>query len=189
MAERAFADRDASYGRVSRVVGGVLREALRTTGATAIVLLDQDSPEGVLVARIAGDAGIPLTDFSDPKTTLTAHPANKTALLTGDFFPRADLLPLGDLYATQVGQLSDEGWSGDPSVHALADTVGGIEQLDGLLQRLLEGREHLDSSDPTFDAQSARIVQTAVAGSRFRRARAGLVPKLGGRSIGVDLLD
>src|SRR5688572_3852339 len=114
------------YERIARVVGGVLAEALRITGAGAIVLLDEDSPEGKLLQRIAADAGIPLAEYADAAATLTAHPANKTALLVGAFMPRTDLLPLGDLYASQVAQLTD-GWTGDRVVEALAAEVGGID--------------------------------------------------------------
>jgi hypothetical protein len=177
---------DARYARISRLVGGVLREALRTTGTSAIVLLDAESPEGVLTARIAAEAGIPLTDYSDSANTLTAHPANKTVLLTGEFFPRSDLLPLGDLYATQVALLAG-GWTGDDAVQDLAAAMGGIGALDAALQR------HLDERQPIRDLRlappAAQRLETAISRTRFRRGRAGLVPKIGARSIGVDLLD
>jgi hypothetical protein len=117
--------RDGRYERVARVVAGVVRSALEVTGATAIVLLDAESPEGVLFSRIARDHALELTSYADSATTLTAHPANKTALLVGEFFPRVDLLPLGDLYATQVAQLTD-GWSADQAVQVLAAEVGGL---------------------------------------------------------------
>ncbi len=175
------------YDRVSRVIGGVLREALRSTGATAILLLDAESPEGLLVTRIAGDAGLPINGYAHDAATLTAHPANKTALLVGDFFPRADLLPLGDLYATQVAALSG-GWTGDDALHRLAGTLGGIEVLDSLLERHIEGRESLDVLAGL--AEPARTsMRRALARTSFNRTRAGLVPKLGSRSIGVDLFD
>ena len=179
---------DERYQRIARVIGGVIHEALRTTGTTAVVLLDVESPEGALFSRIAADAGIPLTEYSDAASTLTAHPANKTALLVGDFFPRADLLPLGDLYATQVQQLSD-GWTGDQAVDRVAEALGGIDALDAALQDVIEGRSHLADLERTIGTAARQALEGALRRSRFRRARAGVVPKLGRRSIGVDLLD
>ncbi len=174
--------------RITRVIGGVVHEALRVTGANAVVLLDMDSPEGILFRQIADAAAIPLAEFADSEVTLTAHPANKTALLVGEFQPRVDLLPLGDLYATQVQQLSD-GWTGDDAVHAIAAALGGIDRLDASLQQLLEGRMQVGSLGRSIGVVEAARVAEALRRSRFRRARTGLVPKLGSRTIGVDLLD
>lgn len=183
----AALDIDAITARISRVVAGVIREALDSTESDAVVLLDAESAEGTLLARICADGAIPLAEYTGAVSALTAHPASKSALLAGGFVPRVDLLPLGDLYASQVEILTGE-WSGDDELHRMADMAGGITQLDAVLMQLIEGRA---------DARSMAGVPTAVCDgilaalqrTRFRRARAGLVPKLGTRTIGVDLLD
>jgi hypothetical protein len=174
-------------GRVSRIVAGVVSDALRTTGADAVILLDAESAEGRLLGLMLDQAAIPQADYSDVRGTLTAHPINKTALLVGNFIPRVDLLPLGDLYASQVSMLGGS-WTGDEQVNRLAGEAGGIEALDAILMRLIEGRwtpaELRDVPAALCDGILAALSQ-----SRFRRARAGLVPKLGTRTIGIDLLD
>lgn len=178
---------DAVYGRVARVVGGVLRETLRRTESSAIVLLDAESPEGELVARIVRDAGIALAEYAGAESALTAHPANKTALLVGGFIPRVDLFPLGDLYASQIADLCGGEWTGDDAVQALALAEGGIAGLDAALLRHIDGREQRDLTDP--ETAVCDGILAALERTRFRRQRAGLVPKLGYRTIGVDLLD
>jgi hypothetical protein len=180
-------DIDAIRARISRVVAGVIREALASTDNTAIVLLDAESAEGALLARICADGAIPLAEYTGSASALTAHPANKSALLVGGFVPRVDLLPLGDLYASQIETLTGE-WSGDDQLHDAAAQAGGITELDGILMRLIEGR-----TDPRAmtDVPTALCdgILAALQRTRFRRGRAGLVPKLGTRTIGVDLLD
>lgn len=174
--------------RIARIIGGVVKEALRSTGTRAVVLLDTESPEGELVTDILQRAGIPLAEYSDPAQCLTAHPVTKTTLLAGTFFPRADLFPLGDLYATQVCTLIGE-CTEDPGVAAVAAAVGGLDRLDELLTLHIDKRVPL--ADPIFDQPAgARTALTeALARTRFRRRTAPLVPKLSPRTIGTDLLD
>jgi hypothetical protein len=174
--------------RVARIIGGVVKEALRSTGTRAVVLLDAESPEGELLTEILERAGIPLAEYSDPTQCLTAHPATKTTLLAGTFFPRADLFPLGDLYATQVRMLIGD-CTEDPGVAAAAAATGGLERLDELLTMHIDQRVPL--ADRTFDQPpGARTAITeALARTRFRRRSAALVPKLSPRTIGTDLLD
>lgn len=116
---------------------------------------------------------------------LPAHPANKTALLLGEL-PPEPLLPLGDLWATDVLALCG-GWSASPEVEALAADAGGIEVLDGALRRLIDGRDAaaLDALPPGI---AERIRAMLVAGSAARRYP-HVVPKLGGRTLFADLYE
>jgi hypothetical protein len=117
---------------------------------------------------------------------LTAHPANKTELLLGAGLPPEPLLPLGDLYAGEVAALCG-GWSASAGVRALAEAAGGVEALDAALRRWLDGR------DPAgLDALPADVAEQVKR--RFRAGRAArlaprVVPKLGTRTLGVDLLE
>jgi hypothetical protein len=179
---------DARIQRIARVVTGVIAETLRTTGAEAVILMDAESAEGKLLGAMLDQAGVPQADYSDVRGTLTAHPLNKTALLVGDFVPRVDLLPFGDLYASQIAMLVGGAWSGDDQVQQVARACGGIEALDAILLRLIEARE-----DPAglagLPSDVCDGILAALGRTRFRRARCGLVPKLSTRTIGVDLLD
>ncbi|HEX2078538.1 MAG TPA: hypothetical protein VHG08_12540 [Longimicrobium sp.] len=117
---------------------------------------------------------------------LPAHPANKTALLLGGDLPPEPLLPLGDLWATDVLALQG-GWSAPGEVEALAEAAGGIDALDGALRRLIDGRDPaaLDSLDPAI---AGRVREMLAAGSASRR-HPRIVPKLGARTLCADLYE
>lgn len=117
---------------------------------------------------------------------LPAHPANKTALLLGGELPPEPLLPLGDLWATDVLVLQG-GWSAPAEVEALAEAAGGIGALDGALRRLVDGRDPaaLNVLEPGV---AARVRSMLAAGSASRRWPR-VVPKLGGRTLCADLYE
>lgn len=116
---------------------------------------------------------------------LLAHPSNKTALLLSRSAPPESLLPLGDLYASQVAALAG-GWSLPDEVRDLAERLGGIEVLDAALMKLFEHRAPAAALEPLGAGEGAELVARLDA-ARFARARVGLVPKLGRRTLGVDL--
>lgn len=119
---------------------------------------------------------------------LTVAPANKTALLLGDRTPPEPLLPLGDLYARQVQELTG-GWSAPPPVPDLARRAGGIERLDGALRALFDERRRPDEALGHLPDAAADAVLSALDRGRFgRRHVIGLVPKLSVRTLGIDLL-
>lgn len=118
---------------------------------------------------------------------LAANPANKTALLLGGGIPPEPLLPLGDLYATQVEALAGA-WSAPPQVLRLAGRAGGVAPLDTALMRWLEERRPLEAALEPLGAALAAEVRGVLEAGRFARRRAGLVPKLGSRTLGIDLL-
>ncbi|HLU26119.1 MAG TPA: hypothetical protein VKZ58_10490 [Longimicrobiales bacterium] len=121
------------------------------------------------------------------RNALVANPINKTALLLGGAVPPEPLLPLGDLYASQVQALAG-GWSGPEEVRRLADEAGGVDALDQALVALLEERrlERDDRSETPSAVRTALL--RALHSSRFARQRCGLIPKLTWRTIGIDLL-
>lgn len=117
---------------------------------------------------------------------LPADPANKTALLLGGELPPEPLLPLGDLWATDVLALQG-GWSAPAEIEEMAEAAGGIEALDGALRRLVDGRDPagLDDLDPDV---AARVRAMLAAGSASRR-HPRIVPKLGARTLCADLYE
>lgn len=214
-ASRAPGGRPDSDGRgaaIRSVVGGVIAEALRMAGAGGVVVLDDWTPEGELayewLVETLGEArvwrGAALASnvhgkdradtqmlaawhFATDRAGLIAHPATKTALLLGGPLPRADLFPLGDLYASQVAQLAG-GWSVPGELEPVLRRIGGVDVLDGALVRLIDGRETRSAALAALGQAADEILRLYERG-RFYRLRPGLVPKLGARTIGVDLFD
>jgi hypothetical protein len=115
---------------------------------------------------------------------LIANAANKTALLLGGELPPDPLFPLGDLWASDVAEMAG-GCSLPPTVSRLAEKAGGTDKLDAALKRWIDGRDPagLDGLPP--EARDA--VRRAFEAGRASRTWARTVPKLGFRTLGVDL--
>lgn len=198
VARQCLADRGAR--RVA-----LLDDASPEAELAALMLERALGEDAVLRVAVAGSEMEPLLQLARPGSpsarveeearrmkarlldgAVTAHPANRTELLLGAHFPPETLLPLGDLYASEVAELAG-GWSASPEVRALAGAAGGIEPLDAALRRWLEGR------DPAaLDALPLDVAQRVLR--HFRAGRAArlaprVIPKMGTRTIGVDLLE
>lgn len=214
-----FPPRDARWMRVAEIVGAVARQALADRGLDRIALLDDGGAqaslaagllihalgEGVIlrVADVPGDVEplLPSLPHVPPDRAraelrrlrarlmdgaLPADPACKTGLLLAGDLPPEPLLPLGDLWATDVIALGGE-WTVPADIAGLVDAAGGIDALDAALRRVVDGR----------DPGGLTALPDAVAGDVRRRLAAGaasrrnprLVPKLGGRTLGVDLFE
>jgi len=117
---------------------------------------------------------------------LAANPANKTALLLDGALPPEPLLPLGDLWASEVAQLGG-GWSAPPEVARIAEDAGGIGALDDALRARVDRRDPrgLDRLPPAAADAAGR----ALAAGRAWRTHPAVVPKLGARTIGADLYE
>jgi hypothetical protein len=126
--------------------------------------------------------------FVHEHSGLIAHPCSKTALLLGSRPPQADLFPLGDLYASQVARLAG-GWSVPEDLRGLVARAGGIDVLDAALARLVDGREPAAAALDSLDGDIAGEVLRLYERGRYYRLRPRLVPKLGARTLGVDLFD
>jgi len=117
---------------------------------------------------------------------LVAHPANKTALLLASRLPPEPLLPLGDLYASQVAALTGA-WTGPPELVRLVERAGGVAALDAALDAWLDERRPFDAVVAALGPDVAAELRRAFDAGRFWRRRVGLVPKLGWRTLGIDL--
>ncbi len=203
MEERA---RDALKGRIGGVIAGVLRQAIADSGAERCVLLADDSPEaGLLVdllePRLGGSfrtisaegSGWPdLLDAwarvdRDEPGALVAVATNKTSALLGGALP-GPVVPLADLWASQVQALCGA-WSATPAVHELAERAGGIDRLDDALAMLVDRRRTPQEASALVSGDVGGTLLALWERARFARRRLGLVPKLGTRTIGVDLFD
>jgi hypothetical protein len=197
----------AAGQRLGRIIGGVCAAAVSAAGASGIVVLEDWTPEGELAyewlvaalgeSRVwrgaaltgnveAGAVGRPGNGELDG--ALVAHPANRTALLLGGRLPAADLLPLGDVTASQVEALAGS-WSGPHDVEALAGEMGGAAVLDAALYRLVDERQSPDEALLDVPREAAARLLHCYGRGRWFRLRPGLTPKLSVRTLGIDLFD
>jgi hypothetical protein len=191
---------DGAAARLGPIVANVCGAAAAESGAPGIMLLEPDTPEGALIAgwlsqwqpglrvwRGGGDTGNVVQEGASADA-LMAHPANKTVLLLGGRLPRADLFPVGDVWAWQVADLTG-GWTGPQELRRLAEDAGGIVPLDRALSRLVE--ERLDGRAATAELPEAVAAEllTRYETGRYWRLRPRLTPKLTSRTLDIDLFD
>jgi hypothetical protein len=173
----------------ARLAAGWLEHGL---GAGALVRVQEPAAELESLLQSAADAdektrvrfeGIRFTARL-LKDVALVNPANKTAILLSGDLPPEPLLPLADLYASEVRELAGD-WSAPDPVRALAEVAGGIEVLDQALRDRFEGRNPGALDGLPGDAGDA--VRAALARGRAARRAFYVVPKLGTRTLGVDL--
>jgi len=167
--------------RVQRVLLGVLRQAAADAGVRHGSVHGDDG-----AARFVRDLCISALGKDAVRDgALPVAAASKTALLLGSR-PEADILLLGDLYYSQVIELAGSAQL-SPEQSELATACGGPEALDRALSRYYDLRENWDTAvSELLPAARARLKHTLEA-ARFRRAHLGLIPKLGSRTLGIDL--
>jgi hypothetical protein len=183
--------------RVARVIGAVCEAAVAEAGVAGIVVLDDWTPEGELAyewlvaalgeARVWRAAAVP-ANVEQGQDALIAHPASRTALLLGGRLPAADLLPLGDVWASQVEMLAGS-WSGPAELEALARDAGGIGAVDAALHRLVDERRAAAEAVEGLGADTAARLLEHYERGRYFRLRPRVTPKLSARTLGVDLFD
>jgi hypothetical protein len=114
------------------------------------------------------------------------HPANKTALLLARDVPPEPLLPLGDLYGSQVHDLTG-GCTLPDDVMAMAEAAGGVAPLDRALHAWLEERRSLDEALAVLPAPASRAIRGRLLRNRALRRWPRRVPKLTSRTLWIDV--
>jgi len=117
---------------------------------------------------------------------VVANPANKTALLLGGAPPPDPFFPLGDLYASEVALLAG-GWTAPADVREIAAACGGVGPLDDALRGLVDHRNA--AALERLGPENRRSVAAALARGRAARVFGTVVPKIGTRTLGVDLFE
>jgi hypothetical protein len=120
------------------------------------------------------------------QNALAAHPANKTALLLGGALPPEPLFPLGDLWASEVAELCG-GWSAPAGVVRMAASAGGVQALDDALRGCVDARD--PAALHALPPAAAEAVRQALAAGRAGRLHPRIVPKIGARTLGIDLFE
>ncbi len=192
--------------QLAAVVGGVVAAAARDAHRQRLVVVDWAEPETTLLERclLLADVRLPVERASSTGSghleTLRAHarqraghdgllidPANKTAAVLWPERLAEPLLPLADLYATQVDELA--GGSSIPTEGIeLVKRAGGIEAVDAFLMSYLDERRPLDDAlGAIADRTAADALRERLEQGWWWRRRVGVVPKIGLRTLGIDL--
>ena len=164
--------------RIERILTGVLRQAFTDARSSRYELAENGIAAefaGHLCERAGGTRG----------EGIRIAAADKTALLLGEV-PHADVLPLGDLYHSQLVTLIGP-FEPPESLRELAAQCGGTETLDRILQRFFDERIPWDRAAADLSAGARGDLRDRLDAARFKRTRVGLVPKLGARTLGIDL--
>jgi len=172
----------------STFVTGVVREAVRESGAEGVALSIRGPAEGRLLGRWLREAGLaPLAEGPaeevHPRAVrsglLVASDRSKTALLLERPTPLAHLHPLGDLWGSWIAA-----WTGGArlpdSLRDLAEPGDEIELLarvDGTLRLWTEGRAPLEEALARLPEEEARRL-TPVLRRPLPAGRGPIVPKL-----------
>ena len=162
--------------RVERIIKGVVQQAVRAARAG-----------GLRVSGDGADARLLRSWFAetDAGQALTLHPMSKTGLLLARA-PCADVFPFGDLYFGEVVQLAGSAELPE-AVLELAAGCGGIEALDDALRGYFDQRLSWDAAAAHLPASAGCQLKGCIDAARFHRLHAKLVPKLGARTLGIDL--
>ncbi|MGQ0813620.1 MAG: hypothetical protein ACT4O1_04065 [Gemmatimonadota bacterium] len=164
--------------RVERIIVAVLRQTFAAARTVHFTLIG-DGADARFAAALCELAG------ASPGPGLTVAGASKTALLLGTA-GSADVLPLGDLYHSQLVVLIGA-VPLPPVVAELAHACGGAETLDHALQRFFDERRDWAAATNELAPAARHMLEHQLDAARFRRARVGIVPKLGARTLGIDL--
>lgn len=165
--------------RIERVLTGVLRQAF-ADARTLQFQVDGNGEVAALARSLLEAAG-----GTFGSSGLRTHTATKTQLLLGPV-PAADILPFGDLYHTQLASLIAP-FALDGPAAELAALCGGAETLDRVLERFFDDRLAWDRAAADLPVAASNELKDRLDAARFQRARVGLVPKLGSRTLGIDL--
>jgi hypothetical protein len=162
--------------RIRHVVLGVIRQIIADAQAQGVTVIGNGTDADLLRVWC-----LPF----EHENGLRVHAANKTALLLGES-ATADILPLGDLYASQVVELAGAVTMPD-SVGGLIHACGGIEAVDRALANRFERRISWTASTTHLSAEARDRLAAALEAARFQRQRVALIPKLSSRTLGIDL--
>ena len=169
----------AAEQRIGFIVRGVVHQAMQDSGRSTLRLIGDATPDSELIERWCA------VRFSRDAASLTVSSVNKTVLLLAGIEQPVDLSPLGDLYASELGQFCP-GSRLSGSAAEFANMAGGVDILDDCLRKLLDERREAEAAfaaAPHLREPLMRRMQQ----TRFRRTRAGIIPKVGPRTVGIDL--
>jgi hypothetical protein len=153
--------------RIERIVMGVLAKALRDACQTAVRIEETGPYADLLISWCT--RGLAVADTGLPVSSLS-----KSALLLGET-AQAGVFPFGDLYLSQLDELIGR------------DTPAQQQAVDHALVKFFdERRSWTEASAHLPESERAKLWDSIERG-RFRRRQGRLIPKLGARTLGIDL--
>ena len=168
----------SAEARIAFIVRGVVRQAMQDAGVQHVSIIGNGARHD-LVARWCE-----VTPTDAPTSgALLLSTASKTELLLAGV-PRADVHPLGDLYASELEPFCGRIGVGPPA-DGLAERAG-LPALDLALRRLLDERRDPEAAFAHVPKIRNDVLQL-LERTRFHRGRIGVVPKIGARTLGIDL--
>jgi hypothetical protein len=148
---------------------GVVREAMRERVEERLLLLHRDGPGRLLLARWLKDAGMdvaPVDAAPAERGGIVLDPADKLTLLRDGPLPGAEVLPLGDVWPSEL--VEEDPAASERALRAAFDEGHGLDALD----------RHLPH-DEAADLRR-RVLRVAPL------LRAPTVPKLTEWTVGID---
>ena len=165
--------------RVAFIIRGVVQRALRDAGLEQVVVAG-GAAETELFRRWCDVA---IADHSS-NATLLLNTATKTELLLGHV-ETAHVYPFGDLFASELAEFGGASKL-STEVADIAQRAGGMEALDQALRRLLDERRDPPEAFVHVPHLRDEVLQR-LERTRFHRMQIGVVPKIGARTLGIDL--
>ncbi len=122
--------------------------------------------------------------IADREGLIPVSAANKTELIWADRLPPEPLLPLGDLYASQIHALAGACTTPTPLVGLEPDRLRAVDEA---IAHVVEDGVRPDVAFAELPSELRDAAFSAIHRSAWTRARPPVVPKLSRRTLGMDL--
>ena len=157
--------------RIERIIMGVLQQALRDSGLPGIRIVGTAPHTDLLRSWCERHGGT----IAVSKEGLAAAASSKTELLLGGHTDEAAVYPFGDLYHTQLEELAGR------------EVTAETKALDDALMKFFDERRPWPEASAEIAEPERTKVYESLERARWQRKHCGLIPKIGARTLGIDL--
>ena len=158
-------------------------EVVRAVADSLEASLGRDTPEAV--ARSQQEARRAAARvIANREELIPVSAANKTELIWAERLPPEPLLPLGDLYASQIHALAGACTAPLP---LLGIEPGRLRAVDKAIAQVVDDGVRPDVAFPELPTELRDAALSAMHRSAWKATLPPVVPKLGRRTLGVDL--
>jgi hypothetical protein len=147
--------------------------AIKGTDTSEIVARSREEARRAAARTMANQEGL-----------IPISAANKTELIWAERLPPEPLLPLGDLYASQIHALAGSCTAPPP----LTDIEPArLRAVDKAIARVVDGGDRPSTAFADLPSELRDAAHSALRRSVWKGTLSPIVPKLGGRTLGLDL--